>query len=43
MDPIADIAKLARKYKTGLHVDACLGGFLLPYLPELGYREHFVS
>lgn len=38
MDPITDLAALARKYKLNLHVDACLGGYLLPYLPELGYK-----
>lgn len=36
MDPIEDIAKLAKKYNTGLHVDACLGGFLIPFMKKAG-------
>lgn len=37
MDPIEDIAKLAKKYNTGLHVDACLGGFLIPFMKKAGF------
>ena len=37
IDPIEDIAKLAKKYDTGLHVDACLGGFLIPFMKKAGY------
>lgn len=29
--------QLALKHKIGLHVDGCLGGFLLPFLKNLGY------
>jgi len=36
IDPIEDMAKLARKYKLGLHVDACLGGFLVPFMKKAG-------
>eukprot|EP01089_Gocevia_fonbrunei_P019400 TRINITY_DN6861_c0_g1_i1.p1 TRINITY_DN6861_c0_g1~~TRINITY_DN6861_c0_g1_i1.p1 ORF type:complete len:538 (+),score=136.61 TRINITY_DN6861_c0_g1_i1:44-1657(+) len=32
IDPIEDLAKIALKYKVGLHVDCCLGGFFLPWL-----------
>jgi glutamate/tyrosine decarboxylase-like PLP-dependent enzyme len=37
IDPIADLAQLALERGVGLHVDACLGGFLLPFGEELGY------
>ena len=37
IDPIGEIAKLARKYKVGLHVDCCLGGFILPFMDKAGF------
>lgn len=37
MDDIEKIAKLARKYKIPLHVDACLGGFLIVFMKRAGY------
>jgi sphinganine-1-phosphate aldolase len=37
IDPIAELGQLALRHHTGLHVDGCLGGFLLPYGRELGY------
>lgn len=37
MDDIERIAKLARKYKIPLHVDACLGGFLVIFMKRAGY------
>ncbi len=36
IDPITDIAALARERGILCHVDACMGGFLLPFLTELG-------
>ena len=36
VDPIADLAGLARKRDLWMHVDACMGGFLLPYFRRLG-------
>jgi sphinganine-1-phosphate aldolase len=36
VDPIADIAALAHERGILCHVDACMGGFLLPFLAELG-------
>jgi sphinganine-1-phosphate aldolase len=42
VDPIADIAALARSRDLLCHVDACMGGFLLPFLGELGrFSEPF--
>jgi sphinganine-1-phosphate aldolase len=32
IDPIEDLGALAELYDIGLHVDACLGGFVLPFL-----------
>jgi sphinganine-1-phosphate aldolase len=37
IDPIGDLGELARERNVGLHVDGCLGGFLLPFGEELGY------
>ncbi len=37
LDPIQDIATLALKYKLGVHVDSCLGGFILPFMERAGY------
>jgi sphinganine-1-phosphate aldolase len=37
IDPIAELADVARRRGVGLHVDACLGGFILPFGEELGY------
>jgi sphinganine-1-phosphate aldolase len=35
IDPVADIAALAEERGILCHVDACMGGFLLPFLTEL--------
>lgn len=37
IDPIAEIGALALEHGVGLHVDGCLGGFILPFGEELGY------
>ena len=37
IDPIEDIARLARKHGIGVHVDCCLGGFLLPFMDKAGF------
>ena len=31
MDPIYEIGELAIKYNLPFHVDACYGGFMLPW------------
>lgn len=38
VDPIPELAQLARSKNLPLHVDACLGGFLLPFVEGLGYE-----
>jgi glutamate/tyrosine decarboxylase-like PLP-dependent enzyme len=37
IDPIEDLAEIARTHEIGLHVDGCLGGFILPWGERLGY------
>lgn len=37
VDPIEELSELARERRVGLHVDACLGGFVLPFARKLGY------
>jgi sphinganine-1-phosphate aldolase len=36
IDPIEELGELAQKYNVPLHVDACVGGYILPYLEKLG-------
>jgi glutamate/tyrosine decarboxylase-like PLP-dependent enzyme len=37
VDPIAELSDVALRHGVGLHVDSCLGGFILPFGQELGY------
>jgi glutamate/tyrosine decarboxylase-like PLP-dependent enzyme len=37
IDPIAELGQVALERGVGLHVDGCLGGFILPFGEELGY------
>jgi glutamate/tyrosine decarboxylase-like PLP-dependent enzyme len=37
VDPISKLSDLALEHKIGLHVDGCLGGFILPWIEKLGY------
>ena len=37
IDDIPAIGQLALKHNLGLHVDGCLGGYLLPWLQRLGH------
>ena len=36
IDPIEELAALARKRRLPLHVDGCIGGFMLPWVEKLG-------
>jgi glutamate/tyrosine decarboxylase-like PLP-dependent enzyme len=38
IDPIDDLAALCRDKGIPMHVDSCLGGFLLPFVEKLGYE-----
>jgi sphinganine-1-phosphate aldolase len=38
IDPIPELAALAAARNISFHTDACVGGFLLPFLERLGYR-----
>ena len=38
VDPIEQLSELALQHDLGLHVDGCLGGFILPWGQRLGYR-----
>lgn len=37
VDPIPALGELALRHNLPLHVDSCLGGFLLPFVERLGY------
>lgn len=36
IDPVEEIGALAQRKKLPLHVDACFGGFILPFLEKIG-------
>jgi sphinganine-1-phosphate aldolase len=36
VDPIGELGELAQRHRLPLHVDACVGGFVLPWLERLG-------
>lgn len=37
IDPIAELAQIAQENDILFHVDACVGGFMLPFVRKLGY------
>lgn len=37
VDPITELAQLASAHGIGMHVDACVGGFILPFVEALGH------
>jgi glutamate/tyrosine decarboxylase-like PLP-dependent enzyme len=37
VDPISELSELALSRGIGLHVDGCLGGWILPWVERLGY------
>lgn len=37
VDPVEQIAEVTRKHDIWLHVDACIGGFLAPFVRMLGH------
>ena len=38
VDSIPELGVIAKERGLGLHVDACLGGFMLPFAKKLGYE-----
>lgn len=36
-DDIVGLGRLAKGYKIGLHVDCCLGSFIVPFLEKAGF------
>jgi len=38
IDDITALGKLAKRYNLGLHVDCCLGSFLVPFVAQCGYE-----
>jgi len=38
LDPVAELGKIAQRYKVCLHVDCCLGSFLITSLEKIGYQ-----
>lgn len=37
-DPIPALGRLAKKANIGLHVDCCLGSFIMPFLSRAGFQ-----
>ncbi len=37
IDPITELGALALSHKLWLHVDACVGGYLAPFVRDIGY------
>lgn len=37
VDPVRQLGKIALEQGLLLHVDACMGGFMLPFMEDLGY------
>lgn len=38
MDPVTELAAIAAERGAGCHVDACIGGFVLPFLERIGHE-----
>ncbi len=38
IDPIEELSRIAAEHNIGMHVDACLGGFVIPWAEKLGYH-----
>ncbi|MBQ2448766.1 MAG: aspartate aminotransferase family protein [Peptococcaceae bacterium] len=37
IDPIEELGALAKEHNIPLHVDACVGGYILPFIEKAGY------
>lgn len=38
MDDIHALAAIAHSHKIGMHVDCCLGSFIMPFMAEAGFE-----
>jgi len=38
-DDIVSLGRLAKRYNIGLHVDCCLGSFIMPFLDKAGFSS----
>lgn len=38
IDPVGKLGQIAHEYGIGFHIDACLGGFQLPFVEKAGYE-----
>jgi len=38
IDPIEEMSEIAKEHEILFHADACMGGFVLPIMRELGYK-----
>lgn len=43
IDPITALSEIAYRRGIGMHVDACLGGFVVPFLKEAGFPDPYVD
>ena len=41
VDDIDTLSTIALKRGCGLHVDCCLGGFLVPFMSKAGFERAF--
>lgn len=40
VDDIEELSEIALKHNIGLHVDCCLGGFILPFIKRIGLTSY---
>ncbi len=43
IDPIADLARVAKRARVPLHVDAAFGGYVIPFLEAAGRKPHVID
>lgn len=43
IDPIRELSEIAYHRGIGMHVDACLGGFVVPFLKQAGFEDPYVD
>ncbi|RNF26414.1 putative sphingosine 1-phosphate lyase [Trypanosoma conorhini] len=43
LDPISELSEVACRHEIGLHVDCCLGGFIVPFMERAGFPVPIVD